>query len=413
VNDAARALIGRTLGGRFKLTSFIGEGAMAAVFRGEQSGEPRYVAVKVMHRGLAADSSFLKRFQREARAAARIDHRNTVRILEMGCDRDVVYIAMELCSGPDLFEVLSRERRLTQGRAARIVVQVCAALDVAHKSGVVHRDLKPENVVLLRDPEDPGADLVKVLDFGIAKLLEKERPPDEGPRSRADSVITLVGTVVGTPEYMSPEQARGVPPVDARSDIYACGVLLYQLVTGKLPFRGDSPIEVILQHIERAPAPPSSLVPGLHPGLERTILRALAKWPAERHGSAAELGAELTALLPELPGRVPVRAPMWSDPPAAQESAPTMRVAVEERALAFEAERPSRDAALAWAPPAWAPPSWAPPSWAPSPWAKAPPAPDLLARSRSGSEILGARWWLWVIALAVVCAAIWLTRLDP
>jgi serine/threonine-protein kinase len=319
----------------------------------------------------------------------------------MGCDRDVVYIAMELCSGPDLFEVLARERQLSQARAARIAMQVCAALDAAHRRGVVHRDLKPENVVLLRDPDDPTADLVKVLDFGIAKLLEKDKDARDKPAGRADSAITLVGTVVGTPEYMSPEQARGSPPVDARSDIYACGVLLYQLVTGKLPFRGDSPLEVILQHIERPPDIPSTLVPDLHPGLERIILRALAKWPGERQPSAAALAEELAAVLPALPGRAAGRSPRWSLP-SVEATAPTMRVAVDGHASAFETDPSLREPPL---------------SWTPSPWATSPPVlpAELLARSRSGSEILGARWWvwLWVIALTVACAALWASRLRP
>jgi eukaryotic-like serine/threonine-protein kinase len=402
VNDAARALIGRTLGGRFRLTSFIGEGAMAAVFRGVQQGEPREVAVKVMHRGLVSDHAFVRRFQREARAAARIEHRNTVRILEHGCDRDVVYIAMELVSGQDLFEVLTHERRLSQARAGRIVVQVCAALEAAHRRGVVHRDLKPENVMLVRDPDEPGADLVKVLDFGIAKLLERERTPGDAPPSRTESAITLVGTVVGTPEYMSPEQARGVPPVDARSDVYACGVLLYQLVTGKLPFRGDSPIEVILQHIERVPERPSAIEPSLHPGLERIILKALAKWPAERQESAQRLADEITAILPELSptSSAPAgpRSKQWSDP-TVDDTLPTVRlVRPEPEARPLLRERASQRPVA---------------PWAPSPWAS-PPAPAGAELSPINPvEAWVARWWAVVIAVAFVCAAIWLLRSTP
>jgi serine/threonine protein kinase len=398
VNDAARALIGRTVGGRFRITSFIGEGAMAAVFRGVQQGEPREVAVKVMHRGLVSDQAFVKRFQREARAAARIEHRNTVRILEHGCDRDVVYIAMELVSGQDLFEVLARERRLPQARAARIVLQVCAALEAAHRRGVVHRDLKPENVMLVRDPDDPAADLVKVLDFGIAKLLERERPPDDAPASRTESAITLVGTVVGTPEYMSPEQARGVPPVDARSDVYACGVLLYQLVTGKLPFRGDSPIEVILQHIERAPAPPSAIEPSLHPGLERIILKALAKWPAERQESAQQLADEVAAILPELSPGPGAASQQWIAPPP-DDALPTVHLVRPSRApRAIPRERSSQGPIAA---------------WAPSPWATAAQDAADLAVPTHPIEDWVTRWWLVVITIALVCAAIWLTREGP
>jgi serine/threonine-protein kinase len=409
VDNTARALIGRTLGGRFKLTSYIGEGAMAAVFRGEQTGEPRQVAVKVMHRGLSSDQAFVKRFQREAQAAARIDHRNTVRILEHGCDRDVVYIAMELVSGQDLYDVLARERRLSEARAGRIVLQVCAALDAAHRHGVVHRDLKPENVMLVSDPDDPEADLVKVLDFGIAKLVEEDRNPLTALGGRADSIITLVGTVIGTPEYMSPEQARGIPMVDARSDVYACGVLLDQLITGRLPFTGDSPIDVILQHVEREPVPPSVLVPSIHPGLERIILTALAKWPAERQQSARMLAEQIAAILPELttshrPSGLNGHAPDSSDP------SPTLKMVAPSEA---------RPPPHAWTTPSarrdevYPPPLRPPVPEPPSPWAM-PVAPARrradLVPPRELDEDWIAPWWVFVIAVALLCAAIWLSR---
>jgi serine/threonine protein kinase len=412
VDNTARALIGRTLGGRFKLTSYIGEGAMAAVFRGEQSSEPRQVAVKVMHRGLSSDQAFVKRFQREAQAAARIDHRNTVRILEHGCDKDVVYIAMELVSGHDLYDVLVRERRLSEARAGRIVLQVCAALDAAHRHGVVHRDLQPENVMLVSDPDDPEADLVKVLDFGIAKLVEGDSEPVSALGGRADSIITLVGTVIGTPEYMSPEQARGIPPVDARSDVYACGVLLYQLVTGRLPFTGDSPIDVILQHVEREPVPPSALVPSLHPGLERIILTALAKWPAERQQSARALAEQIVAILPELtssrrPSGLNGHAPDSAD---TDNPSPTLKMVAPSEALAPQHAwtRPSAHRDDVYAPPLpEAPSPWALPLGRhPSPLDRPVdlvPAPEL-------EEDWIAPWWVFVIAVALLCAAIWLSR---
>jgi eukaryotic-like serine/threonine-protein kinase len=410
VDNTARALIGRTLGGRFKLTSYIGEGAMAAVFRGEQTGEPRQVAVKVMHRGLSSDQAFVKRFQREAQAAARIDHRNTVRILEHGCDRDVVYIAMELVSGQDLYDVLVRERRLSEARAGRIVLQVCAALDAAHRHGVVHRDLKPENVMLVSDPDDPEADLVKVLDFGIAKLVEEDRNPLTALGGRADSIITLVGTVIGTPEYMSPEQARGIPMVDARSDVYACGVLLYQLVTGRLPFTGDSPIDVILQHVEREPVPPSAMVPSIHPGLERIILTALAKWPAERQQSARMLAEQIAAILPELttsrrPSGLNGHGPDSSDP------SPTLKMVApsEARPPPHAWTKPSARRDEVYPPPL---PARLPLREAPSPWAM-PVAParraDLAAPGELDEDWI-APWWVFVIAVALLCAAIWLSR---
>jgi serine/threonine-protein kinase len=323
MNDAERELVGRTLAGRFRLTGYIGAGAMASVYRGEQDGEPRDVAVKVMHPELLRDAMFAKRFTREAKTASRIEHRNTVRIVDHGTDGDLLYLAMELCVGEDLFDVLARERRLPEARAAKVAIQICAALSAAHAYGVVHRDLKPENVMICKDPGDPAADLVKVLDFGIAKSLERERP-EAAPSSSGEpfsappsSVLTMVGTLVGTPEYMSPEQSLGLP-VDARSDVYATGVLLFQILTGRVPFTGSSPVEIMMQHNDKPPPAPSSLAPGLHAGLERIVLRALAKPPEHRFQSAAELAEALTSLLPDLAPslrRESVRPPAGSLPP--------------------------------------------------------------------------------------------------
>jgi eukaryotic-like serine/threonine-protein kinase len=421
VDDTARALIGQTLGGRFRLTSFIGEGAMATVFRGAQDTEPREVAVKVLHPRLTADASFLRRFQREAQAAACVDHPNAVRVLDHGIDRDVAYIAMELCAGQDLFEVLAREHRLPPARAARIVLQVCAALDAAHRHGVVHRDLKPENVMLLHDAETPGApgaDLVKVLDFGIAKLLGRESLADDASTSRAlESAITLAGALVGTPEYMSPEQARGTPPVDGRSDVYSCGVLLYQLVTGQVPFSGSTPMDVVLQHVAAEPPAPSTLVQSLHPGLERIILVALAKGRTQRQQSACALADALAAILPELDAGAPIAEASASPEPAAAQpktrtlAAPWGAPCVETPAaceVAVEAQRPSRDdvarveAEIARMEPArvelWS-----------SPWAMAPPgddpAPLRARRSPRGWIVAGC---ILAAALAAVVAGIWL-----
>jgi serine/threonine-protein kinase len=314
MNQAAAELIGKTLGGRFKLTAFLGEGAMASVYRGEQDGEPRDVAVKIMHPFLLRDATFAKRFAREAKAAARIEHKNSVRMLAHGADGELLYLAMELLRGQDLFDLLHRERRFTEARAARVVMQMCGALAAAHAHGIVHRDLKPENVMIVDDPERPGTELVKVLDFGIAKILERpiraeDEPPKSGPVSSQppSSALTMVGALVGTPEYMSPEQSMG-QPVDARSDVYACGILLFQLVTGKQPFSGASPIDVMMMHTQKAPPAPSSVLPGIAPALEKVILKALSKDPAERQQTADELCAELGAILPDLAGYAPEAA---------------------------------------------------------------------------------------------------------
>jgi eukaryotic-like serine/threonine-protein kinase len=293
------AIIGRTLAGRFRVTAFIGEGAMASVYRAVQAAEPRDVALKIMHPHLVSDATFVGRFRREAKAAARIVHPNTVKIVECGVDGDLLYIAMELLAGQDLFEALVLERRLSEARAARIMIQVTDALVAAHDSGIVHRDLKPENIMLVRDRDDPSIEQVKVLDFGIAKILEPDTPSADGAPASLHSALTGVGTVVGTPAYMSPEQCRG-EPIDARSDVYTSGILLYQLVAGRLPFKGENPMDLAVQHVRTPPTPPEEVVPRIHPKLRDVILKALAKWPAQRQQTAAEIRDALIALLPEL-----------------------------------------------------------------------------------------------------------------
>jgi serine/threonine-protein kinase len=303
---AAPQLIGRMVAGRFRITGFIGEGAMAAVYRGVQEAEPHDVAIKIMHPQLLGDVTFVGRFRREAKAAARLHHPNTVRIIDYGVDGRLPYIAMELVTGQDLFEILVLERRLSEARAARILMGICDALAVAHEQGIVHRDLKPENVMILRDPANPAVERVKVLDFGIAKIVDAGTPMEDGvPTSLSTSALTTVGVVVGTPAYMSPEQCRG-DPVDGRSDVYACGILLYLLVTGRLPFQPTgAPWEVAMEHIRTTPPAPSTFLPQIHPGLEASILTALSKWPAQRQQTAGELREELSRLLPSLSDGVP------------------------------------------------------------------------------------------------------------
>ena len=300
---SSASLIGRTLGGRFRVIGFIGEGAMASVYRAVQVQEPRDVAIKVMHPHLTGDPTFVGRFRREAKAAAQIRHPNTVQILDFGVDDRVLYIAMELLGGQDLFETLVVERRLGERRAVRILIQICDALTAAHEKGIIHRDLKPENIMLLPpDPRDPTVERVKVLDFGIAKILERDASPasDGGePNSMANSVLTTVGMVVGTPAYMSPEQCRG-ETIDARSDVYACGILLYQLVAGRLPFAGDNAMDLAVKHVRSEPPPIHTVIPTVNRDLEALILTALGKWPAQRQASATELKSQLEAILPQL-----------------------------------------------------------------------------------------------------------------
>ncbi|WP_437980552.1 serine/threonine-protein kinase [Sorangium sp. So ce117] len=295
------ALLGRKVAGRFTITRFLGEGGMASVFIAERDAEPRRVAIKIMNPEFTGDRAFIRRFQREAKAAARVKHPNSVKIFEYGVEGALSYIVMELLSGDDLYVLLERHGAIGQARAVRILSEVCEALAVAHEMGVVHRDLKPENVMVVPDPMHPYGERVKVLDFGIAKILDTGSFGEE-PELLADplSVVTRAGTFVGTPAYMAPEQC-GLLPVDQRADLYTCGVLLFQLVTGRLPFEGETPLHTATLHIH-APVPaPSSCAPGIHPRLEALIVKALAKEPADRYQTARELGYTLHCLLAELP----------------------------------------------------------------------------------------------------------------
>jgi len=300
------SLVGRTLGGRFRVDRILGRGGMATVFAARDERDNRDVALKVLKRELTRDPMVLRRFEREAKAASHLSHPNIIEVYDFGVEDNDAFISMELANGVDLLKALSRERPMRQSRSVLLVSQVCAALTVAHGKGIVHRDLKPENVVLVPEPREPGGERAKVLDFGIAKIL------DVAPKGGADAsdppsyvtktALTRVGTIVGTPAYMSPEQCRG-GEVDGRSDVYACGILLYQLVTGELPFTGETPLHTAMRHIHAQPRRPSELREDLHPTLEKIILKALAKWPGERHQSAEALRDDLMAVLAELPDR--------------------------------------------------------------------------------------------------------------
>ena len=301
-------IIGRTLASRFHITALLGEGGMATVYRGTQEAEPTELAIKIMNADLARDDNFVKRFRREAKSAARLHHPCSVQIIDYGVEDGMPYIAMELLSGAELALILHHEKRLPEVRAARIMADVLSVLEAAHQEGIVHRDLKPENIMIARSTDDSGLDRVKVLDFGIAKILEPDAkrkssaPPDPDappPSSLGRSALTMMGTIVGTPEYMSPEQSRG-GTIDARSDLYSCGVLLYHLVTGKVPFLADLPFETAMLHITATPERPSAITPGIHAGLEALILKAMEKSPDARQQTAKEMEDALRALIPEL-----------------------------------------------------------------------------------------------------------------
>jgi serine/threonine protein kinase len=275
-------VIGRIIGSNFRVLKLIGTGAMGHVYQAEQLSLGKMVALKLLRSELMGDEKLIKRFELEAKNASQLNHPNSIQIIDFGRDRDLLYIAMELLPGVDLGQLILREGPLPLGRIVRVMEQVLAALDEAHAQGIVHRDLKPGNIMLVSRRGDP--DFVKVCDFGIAKAQT----------SREGAGLTMKGLVCGTPEYMSPEQARG-EEVDGRSDLYAVGVILYQLVVGELPFTASSPVGILSKHLAEAPVRPTLRRPGLSlpPLFERAILRALAKDPDERPQTAEQMRREL------------------------------------------------------------------------------------------------------------------------
>ena len=280
-------LVGTVIADKFRLNARIGVGAMGAIYKAEQLSLGKTVGIKLLHRHLLADNTLSKRFHREARAAARLSHPNAITILDFGqTDDGVLYIAMEFIDGMDLAQLLFTQHPLEPQRIVHIMKQVCSALDEAHSKGIIHRDLKPENIMVTDTLREK--DFVKVLDFGIAKLQDRA----EGGR---DSFQTMAGIVCGTPEYMSPEQARG-EELDPRTDLYALGVLLYQLVTNKLPFTGDSPIAVVTRHLTEKPKSPREVNKNVPEVLDRLIMRLMSKQRDRRPPTALALVKELEAV---------------------------------------------------------------------------------------------------------------------
>jgi serine/threonine-protein kinase len=269
----------RELGGRYELAELLGQGGMAEVFRGRDSRLGRNVAVKLLRRDLARDPSFERRFEREAQAAAGMQHPNVVAVYDTGAELiDGVtqpYIVMEYIDGSTLKELISTGRRLLPQRALEITAGVLNALDYSHQRGVVHRDIKPGNVMLTRNGD------VKVMDFGIARAV------DDG-----QATMTQASTVMGTAQYLSPEQGRG-ETADERSDLYATGVLLYELLTGRPPFTGDTTESVIYQHVRENPLPPSQVDPEVPAAADAIVMKAMAKNPANRYQTAAEMRADI------------------------------------------------------------------------------------------------------------------------
>jgi serine/threonine-protein kinase len=284
-------LVGRTLGGKYYIENLLGSGGMGDVYQATHLALRKPIAVKVLHPSHRHNEEFLVAFHREALAASRLDHANVVQVIDFGHEQDgLLYIVMELLNGTDLRAVLDRQPVQPLERIVEVMTQVAAALSASHDQGVIHRDVKPENVILVPKRDDDGTvrDFVKVCDFGIAEIVERgAHLPGEGKTAE----------VAGTPDYMSPEQVRG-GDIDARADLYGCGVILYEMATGKVPFHAEETAEQIAwAHVQKEPPPPSALNPGVDRRLEALILKAMAKDPDRRHQDARELRADLRAVL--------------------------------------------------------------------------------------------------------------------
>ncbi len=319
------SLLGSVIDGRYRLTGHIATGGMGAVFRAEHVLMKSALALKVLRPDLTASSEIAERFRREAEIAASLRHENIVRVTDFGRSPEgYLFLAMELLEGESLFERLRRKGALAPREAVQILVQMCAALDAAHRRGVVHRDLKPENVFLDRHVE--GRTVVKILDFGIAKITD--------PRSRS---ATASGMVVGTPEYLSPEQAVG-GVVDARADIYAVGLVAWRMLVGRHPFPVDDPRALLMMQATQPVPPLAEARPELaaYPGLVAAVGRACAKGAGERHRSAAELrrefqrcAGEAAKAVPSAPvpaGPIPLRETEALTPTAAPSLAQAQRI---------------------------------------------------------------------------------------
>jgi len=324
--------IGQVVAGRFKIEELIGQGGMGKVFRARHLALDRNVCLKMLKPSVLEDPTVIGRFEREAMAASRLNHPNSIQVLDFGRNEadGALYLAMEYVQGKDLRAVLREEWPLPEKRLCHIMAQVLAALGEAHAHNVIHRDLKPENIMVEQRRNQP--DFVRVLDFGIARILDSDLPR-----------LTKADVVCGTPQYMAPEQATG-GQLDARCDLYAVGIIFYQMVTGQVPFDGPSSMDVLTRQVQEAPVPPRKRQPKalISAGLESLILRVLSKDPARRPQSAEEFrqlviavqnGADLATVradppaLPAAPPPPPRKlVPARRDPSPARAAAPARRI---------------------------------------------------------------------------------------
>jgi eukaryotic-like serine/threonine-protein kinase len=275
-------MIGRVFADRYQVAEFIGKGGMALVFRAVDLRTGHNVAIKILRPEFNEDAEFLGRFQREAVAASKMSHHNIVNLLDVGTEGDCRYLVMEFVRGKTLKEVITDKGKLPPTIAAQIAIRILSALQHAHSNGIIHRDIKPQNILVHSEG------LIKVADFGIARVA-------------GSNTISRADTVIGSVHYFSPEQARG-EDVSAVSDLYSVGIVLYEMLTGHVPFEGDVPVAIAMQHISSAPRPISQFVPNIPPAMERVVIRSMEKLPANRYQSALEMAQDLQRALQEPEG---------------------------------------------------------------------------------------------------------------
>jgi len=307
--------VGRDImGGQFRVLQRIGSGGMGSVYRCEEPAMGREVAIKILHPRLKGRADLVSRFRREARAMSQLAHPNTARVFMYGelPEDGSLYIVMEMLEGKNLNQTVRKGGPMEAVRAVPILVQVCQALHEAHQLGIVHRDLKPENIFICN--QAGMVDYPKVLDFGLAKVTEQQMRP-------GSLILTQEGMVFGTPEFMSPEQARG-QTLDARSDIYSLAVILYEVLTGKLPFDAKTPMEFVGKHVMAEPIALNQRIEGrtFATGLEAAIGRALGKNPDDRYQTAIAFAAALSPFATAAASTVSTRPPEVA--PSSQKAAP-------------------------------------------------------------------------------------------
>src|SRR5437660_7806750 len=283
-------LLGQILAEKYRIYERLSEGGMGTVYRGTHVLMDKTVAIKVLRPSLAADEKIVARFSREARAASRISHPHALSVTDFGeSGNGIVFLVMEYLSGKTLKEVIREEGPMALPRAVELIRQVGGALDAAHAEGVVHRDLKSDNIML--EEAAGGGDWAKVLDFGIAKIQQDVDTTDPG--------LTAPNLIIGTPQYMSPEQCSQASDIDARSDIYSFGIILFEMLAGHVPFAGDSPTATMMKHLQEPPPSVLDERKDLPAGVGRVIARALAKRPEDRYQKAGELADALAVAAAE------------------------------------------------------------------------------------------------------------------